>query len=185
MCIGRRKGIRANSRYLTYLGLALPAWHAGGRDAAALLRILASGIPLAPASLLVGRVRSRVRFRSGVVLHYRSCRFTGEANCGGMAGRALTGLFSRDINQLAVDMAGCRGPGLYLAGSTWLAKDREAGAITSESASHWAGDECLRDRAASLRYLAISSPLIGWLFGPYLETLLSRANASMTAAEAR
>lgn len=87
-----------------------------------------------------------------------------------MAGRALTDLRQRDINQRPVDIAVCRGSGLYLAGSTWLAKDREAGAIKSESASHWAGDECLRDRAASLRYLAISTLVIGWRFGPYLET---------------
>jgi hypothetical protein len=53
----------------------------------------------------------------------------------------LTGLNQRDINQRPVNIIIARGLGLYLAGSTWLAKDREAGAIESEWASHWAGKE--------------------------------------------
>jgi hypothetical protein len=142
MRASRRKGVRASSRYLTYLGLALPAWNTGRRDAPPLLRVLASGIPLAPSPLLGRRIRSRVRVRSVVVLHYRSWRMAGEVNCGGMAGRALTGLNQRDINQRPVDRTVCRGSALYLAGSTWLAKDREVGALESawEWASHWAGE---------------------------------------------
>jgi hypothetical protein len=55
-----------------------------------------------------------------------------------MAGRAFN---QRDINQRPVDIIIGRGSGLYLAGSTWLAKGREAGGIESEWASHWAGEE--------------------------------------------
>lgn len=85
----------------------------------------------------------------------------GEAKCGGMAGRALTGLEQRDINQRPLDMSIARASALYLARSTWLAKDREAGAIESERLSLWAGEERLRDRLASSSFLAIACRVIG------------------------
>lgn len=50
----------------TYLALALPAGHAGGRDAPPLLRVLALGVPLCPSRLLWRRACSPGRRLGGV-----------------------------------------------------------------------------------------------------------------------